>query len=176
MSPTPQRHTGAREAGRIALVVLALAAVVLGTWMVVTGGDDGATAAEPAGSGGAGESGPAMRLDLDDTSMQGVRDLSGLAVPDSAQDFLTARLEDGTQLDITFTLDPAEEAAFVAGSGLPAPAEGLRVITHSSPMWKLNPEGEIRGAGDTVDGVRRSVELVEEDGRTRVRAVILPTG
>ena len=115
---------------------------------------------------------PTDTLDLTDTSQAAVEEVSGLAFPPGTNDFLTAQLDGGSQLDITATVPPAEEAAFLQASGLSAPVAGERVVTHSSPLWELNPSGTIRGVSDTANGVHRSVELVEEAGRVRVRAVV----
>ncbi|MGI9578187.1 MAG: hypothetical protein ACR2OH_08320 [Microthrixaceae bacterium] len=120
-------------------------------------------------------------LDLTDTDAESVSELAKLTLPSSTSDFLTARLDDDSQLDVTFTIDPADEAAFLDGSGLPAPVVDERVIFHSSPLWELNAEGTVRGSADTAEssdtsqgGVRRAVELVDEGESVRVRLVITP--
>lgn len=152
-----------------------LVLLVLGVVLVVTGGDDGTPtdadgSASPAGE--APDPRPDPTLPIDDLSVAGVEELSGLAVPDDAADFLTAKLDDDQQLDVTFTMAPDEEEAFLAGSGLPPMAVDARVITHSSPLWKLTPEGQLRGGADIRDGVNRAVELVEEGDRVRVRVTL----
>lgn len=149
------------------MVLLVLAAA--GAWLLVAGGDGGDD--EPAGAPGAG---PEATLRVGDTDQASVAELAGLSLPPGTADFLSARLDDDTQLDVTFTLDPAEEAAFLSGSGLGEPVEGERVILHSSPLWKLNADAPLRGVEDTSEGLRRRVELVAEDGRTRVRMVLTP--
>jgi len=155
--------TGARRWIVPAVLVILTA---MAAWLVVTGGDDGSD--DPAASG-SGET-----LDITEYDRDEVADFAGLEFPDSTEDFLTARLDDGSQLDVTFTMDPDDDATFVEGSGLPEPVAGDRYITHTSPLWKLNTDSEVRGAEDTVDDIRRQVELVDEDGRTRVRIVITP--
>ena len=155
------------------LGVIALGGLVL----VLFGGADEDT--DGSGSGGA-------TLELSDTDADSVSELAGLELPDSTSDFLTARLDDDSQLDVTFTIDPAEEAAFLEGSGLARPVEGERVILHSSPLWELNAEGTVRGSADgpgpeeeaaaDPTRVRRAVELVEEGELLRVRLVITPAG
>jgi hypothetical protein len=65
--------------------------------------------------------------------------------------------------------------AVVADSGLPEPVADQRVVLHSSPLWKLNPEPgtDLRGVLDETGDVRRAVELVTEpDGSVRARVVI----
>lgn len=150
-------------------LVPAAAAVLAGiaVWLILSDdGDDPKRREEPAASDGS--------LRLEDSSQASVEELSGLDFPDSASGFLSAQLEDGSQLDITAVMPPSEEAGFLVSSGLAAPVEGERVITHASPLWDLNPPGTIRGVADDRARVHRAVELVEEDGSLRVRAVITP--
>lgn len=156
--------TPARIATGVALLVLAVVGLVL----VLTGGDDGEAAGGEV-STTSGPQRPRSTLPLDDLSVAGVEQLSGLAIPDDAADFLTAKLAQNRQLDVTFTMDAEDVEAFAADSGLPPLAPDARVILHSSPLWKLNPGGPIRGAADVRDGVNRAVELVDEDGRVRAR-------
>ena len=85
--------------------------------------------------------------------------LTGLSFPAGTADFLSTHLDDGSQLDLTFTIPTAARAAFVTGSGLPALEDGRRVVTHSSPLWKLNPEGKIAGATDRHGTVVRATLL-----------------
>lgn len=173
------------------MAVLAVG-LVAGLVLVLTGGGDGdattdtppdpppAADDEASGSGADGADGDRSAgdgvepLDLEDTSQASITELTGLVVPDDARDFLTARLDDGTQLDITFLMPAEAEQSFVEDSGLPEPVPGERPILHSSPLWQLNPEsGEIRGTTDRRDGVTRTVELVEEgEGTVRARIVI----
>jgi hypothetical protein len=158
-----------RALAGIALFVLLAVGIVL----VVTGGDDGgggddaapSTTDQPAAR-------PAPTLAIDDLSVTGVEELSGLAIPDDATDFLTAKLAENQQLDVTFTMAAEDEAEFVTASGLPPLAVDARVITHSSPLWKLNPEGRLEGAADVRDGVNRAVELVPEGDRLRARITL----
>ncbi len=146
------------------LVVIA----ALGIWLVVTGGQD---AADPPGTQPRSEA----TLPATDTDSDTVAALAGLALPASTGDFLTARLDDGSQLDITLTIDPGDEQDFVSGSGLPTPKPSERFITHSSPLWVLNPEAPIRGTQDTYEGLTRQAEFHDEDGRVRARIVIRPS-
>jgi hypothetical protein len=152
-------------------LVPALGALLAGValWLILT--DDGG---DPPPDDATADTDPAASLDLEDSSQASVEELSGLDFPESASGFLSAQLDDGTQLDLTVTFPPGEEAAFLEASSLAAPVEGERVITHSSPLWDLDPPGTIRGVADDRAGVRRAVELVEEDGSVRVRAVITP--
>jgi hypothetical protein len=155
------RSTVVRRLAPVVLVVVAAAGIVL----VVAGGGDG----------GADGSGEASGLAIEDTGADSVAELGGLALPDSTSDFLTARLDDDSQLDVTFTIAAESEEEFLQGSALADPVEDQRVILHSSPLWELNAEGTVRGSSDLAPtGVRRAVELVEEGGLVRVRLVITP--
>jgi hypothetical protein len=160
-----------RRAAPVIAGVVAVGLVVLGVVLVLRGGDD-----DPGPKSPATTTGPRETIPVGDTSRAGIEQLSGLVLPPSTADFLSARLSDGTELDVTFTMAPGDEAAFVAASGLPALRSGTRVVTHSSPLWKLNPEGTISGATDTRAGVRRVVELVPEGDRLRARVVLSRTG
>lgn len=159
------------------LGALAVVLVVVGIVLVVTG-DDEPTGPSTTTTTVADGQAPTATLPLDDTSVKGVSSMAGLVVPDGAKDFLTAATENKAQLDVTFTLPSDQVATFVSGSGFPALAEGEKVVTHSSPLWKLNPEGTESGAADsvTVDGVTvvRAVETVPEGDRVRVRLVLTP--
>lgn len=159
------------------LGALAVVLVVVGIVLVVTG-DDEPTGPSTTTTTVADGQAPTATLPLDDTSVEGVSSMAGLVVPDGAKDFLTAATENKAQLDVTFTLPSDQVEAFVSGSGFPALVEGEKVVTHSSPLWKLNPEGTESGAADsvTVDGVTvvRAVETVPEGDRVRVRLVLTP--
>jgi hypothetical protein len=60
----------------------------------------------------------------------------------------------------------------VSASGLPELAAGTRVVTHSSPLWKLTPDGTVSGGTDHRGDVSRAVELVPEGDRLRARVVL----
>jgi hypothetical protein len=161
------------------LAAAAVVLVVIGVVLIVTGGDDGPSG--PSTTTVAEDGAPRVTLPLDDTSTAALSALAGLVLPDGVADFLSAGTEDRTQLDVTFTLPSDQVAAFVEGSGFPTLVEGEQLITHSSPLWKLNPEGTIAAAADVYEGadaaVARRVETVTggEDGdRVRVRLVITP--
>jgi hypothetical protein len=155
------------------LLVLGLAA---GLVLVLTGGDEeSASTTTSAVTTTAPEVDP---LPLEDTSQAALEELTGLVVPAEATGFLTARLDDDRQLDMTFVMPAASVPAFIAASGLPQPVADERVVIHSSPLWKLNPtEGAaLSGVSDSYGTVDRSVELVTEaDGTVRARIVVTPT-
>lgn len=163
---------------RVQRNVLALVLVigfVIGLALVLLGGSDqddasSATTTEPPPAMAEGSGEP---LELEDLSVAGVAQLSGLAIPADADDYLTARLGEGAQLDVTFTLPAEDVEAFLRDSDLGDAVAGQRVILHSSPLWRLNPDSEIRGVSDRTERVNRGVELVNEDADTvRVRVVL----
>ncbi len=155
----------------VAIGLLVLGAV--GVFLVVTGGDDPAPGGNASVPSTPGTGRPTSTLPLEDTSLAAVEELSGLAVPDSATDVLTAKLDNDRQLDLTFVMPADAEAGFLTGSGLPPLTPDNRVVLHSSPLWKLNPGVPIRGVADVRDGVNRAVELVPEpDGRVRARITL----
>ncbi len=160
-------------------VVLAMLTVA-GLWLVFTGGDDADGPRDTAGADrsgqGTGEAGRSdrERLPIDDTDADSVSELGGLSLPASTEDFMSARLDDDSQLDVSFTISPDDVTSFIEDSGLPEPQVDQRVITHASPLWNMNVDTTIRGAADTSGGIARSLELLDEDGRTRVRLVLTP--
>ena len=107
-------------------------------------------------------------------------ELLGLGYAPGTNDFLTARLGNRSQLDVTFTIPPAEVEKFIADSKLAAPKSGDRVVSHTSPLWKLNPEGELKGSMTTVttpagDKLNVALETVDEStDKVRVRMVVTP--
>ena len=176
--PTPRRRRGLGQRRNVIIGIVLVAGFALGVGLVLIPSDDAptTTTAPDADAGSGSEPLPAPKaLEIDDTSMASIAELTGLEFPASAEQFQTASTKDLTQLDVTFTIPTADEAAFVSGSGLSEPVEDERTILHSSPLWKLNADGEspIRGVADSTDTVNRAVELVDEgEGRTRVRIVI----
>ena len=156
-----------RRTVRTVVPVLLVLGATLGLWLVFAGGTaDDSAQDDP------------DRLSIGDTDLESIAELAGITLPESTDGFLSARLDDDSQLDVTFTIDPADESAFTEASELPEPVADQRVITHSSPLWDLNAEGTIRGASDTTRGadgdtpVGRAVEFTDEDGLTRVRLVL----
>lgn len=173
--PAGTRRRGPLRTRRNASAMAATAAValvVIGIVLIVTATDRstpaGPTTTIPTGSP------TGNTLPLDDTSRAGVERLAGVRFPAGTDGFLSARLDTGTQLDVTFTLPVAASAGFVSSSSLPPPQPGRRVVTHSSPLWKLNPGGTVSGSTDTRGSVRRAVEFVAEGDRVRVRLVLSP--
>ncbi len=149
----------------VALGLTALAAIAV--WLVFFQGNSGDT--EGADSAG----GDAGALVLSDTSLETVAEEVGFVFPESTEEFLTAQPDSRSQMDLTFTMDPADAEAFLEGSGFPPAVEGQRLILHSSPLWELNPDSEVSSATDTHEGIARTVEFTEEEGRTRVRIVLV---
>jgi hypothetical protein len=147
------------------------------------------------GSGAPEEAPATASIPTDDLSLAAVEGWSGLDIPEAAEGFLTARAG-ADQLDLTFTMAPEDEQAFVRSSALPEPLPGRRYVLHSSPLWKLNPGSDdapdtpddsptdtevgptvpapvIRGTADSRAGITRVVELVDEaPGVVRARVVL----
>lgn len=170
----PARLANATKLRLLGLIAVVLA--VIGIVLVITAGDDDpprapsttTTSLAPGAT-------PTPTLPLKNTSIAGVNTLAGLRIPTDAGKFLATFPEARTQLDVSFTLAPDQVAAFVSGSGLAAPVAGTRVISHSSPLWKLNPDGEVSGTADTHGAVARAVETVPEGDKVRVRIVLTPS-
>ena len=157
------------------------AGLVIGLFLVVTGGSaDSPDATAPTEPGGTATTEPtterAEPLALPaELTQEAVATLSGLAIPATASEFLTARLDSDRQLDVTFVIPADSVDAFLADSGLETPEDDRRVVLHSSPLWKLNPDPgtTLAGTSDTVDDINRAVELLTAaDGSVRVRAVL----
>lgn len=90
---------------------------------------------------------------------------AGISFPASTADFRLVRIS-GDQIDVTFTLTPADVDGFASGSGIVL-TDGERSITHASPLWDVAIVGEFAGGSSTVDGVRRRAEVVgSEDAAT----------
>jgi hypothetical protein len=162
-----------RRRTAVATAVLVLTTGALGT---ACSRDDGPAAPRTTTT----RPGPPATLPFTSVSQAELSRLAGLSFPPGTADFLTAQLQNRAQLDATFTMAADQAGAFVSGSGLKEPVAGKRVVTHSSPLWKLNTSGELRGTVRTVttpEGVRLrlAVELVDEPGgRVRARLVVTP--
>lgn len=174
--------TPARRRTNVVIGVVLFAGLVVALGLIILGGDDGSsddtTTTAPSSSAPTTEpSTPGATLPLDDVSAAAVEELTGLAIPADATEFLTAQLDADTQLDVTFVLPEASVATFIEDSGLPAPVADQRLVLHSSPLWKLNPdEGTTLSSTQDTDGsVRRVVELIGDgSGSIRARIVITP--
>jgi hypothetical protein len=175
-----------RPRGRkdVLVAIFLVAGLALGVGLVVLGSEDSDAPSAPSTTAEAEDqtpvrtATPGVTLPLSDLSEAAVSELSGLVFPADMSEFLTAKLDTDTQLDVTFVMPAASTAAFVADSGLPAPTADERLILHSSPLWKLNPdEGTTLSStqGD-AGGVHRVVELIGDDSENiRVRVVVTPT-
>jgi hypothetical protein len=146
-----------RDVVIVTLLVVGLFSSVL---LIIFGGGQGPTPAD------VDRDGATATIPFDEVSIAGLERWSGLDIPESAQGYLTARSGD-SQLDVTFTMPPADEAAFVERSRLPEPRPGERYVLHTSPLWRLNPEAdddaETPDAG-TGERTGRDQEPPERDG------------
>jgi hypothetical protein len=156
------------------IVALLLAGLLSGLGLIVVGG----TAGDPGTTTTTTTTSPLRDADV---SKEAIGQLSGLAFPDGTENFLATRVGED-QFDVTFTMSGSDEPGFIEGSELPAPEVGQRLILHSSPLWELNPAAtddgattpEIRGTSSSRQGVRRTVELLDE-GPDVVRARVVLT-
>ncbi len=164
--PTATNPPALPSPGRLAVLALLVIGLLVGGCLVITGGDS----RDPGPSTTAPR--PTSTLPLGDLSLVGVEQLSGIDVPDGAADFLSARLDGDRQLDVTFTIPPADLGRLVSASGLPPVTEGNRVILHSSPLWKLNPGTPLSGVADVREDVNRALEVTPEGDRLRVRLTL----
>lgn len=164
------------------MAIFLAAGLALGIGLVVLGGEDdtpttSSTTTSVEEDAPTSTATPGVTLPLADLSQATVSQLTGLAFPADMTEFLTAKLDTDTQLDITFVMPESSTAAFLTDSGLPAPTADERLILHSSPLWKLNPdEGTTLSSsqGDAA-GVHRVVELIGDgSGTIRARIVITP--
>lgn len=134
------RSAGPGRGRNIVIAVVLLAGLGLGLYLVLTGGSGDDDTSEATGTSPLTTLAP---LAIEDTSLGGVNDAASLAIPEDADGFLTARLDNDTQLDVTFTLpDEAAVERFIRDSGLPELEQGRRLILHSSPLWRLNAGAE----------------------------------
>lgn len=147
-----------KRSTNIALASVALAATLLGLWLVFSpGSDDSETSA----------------LEFEDSGIDEVAKRAGFDFPDSTEEFLTTQPDGQAQMDITFTAEETEVDEFLVDSNLPPAKAGERVILHSSPLWDLNPDSEISSSVGNHGGIGRTVEITDEDGRSRIRIVLI---
>ncbi len=147
-----------KRSTNIALACVALAATLLGLWLVFSpGSDESETSA----------------LGFEDSSIDEVARRAGFDFPGSTEEFLTAQPDGQAQMDITFTAEESEVDEFLVDSNLPPKKAGERVILHSSPLWELNPDSEISSSVGSHGGIGRTVEITDEDDRSRIRIVLV---
>ena len=166
------------------IAILLFASLVLAIGLIVSGGDGPSPADDPAttttttaDTAPPSSTAPGVTLPLQDLSVAAITELTGLVFPADMTEFLTSRLEGDTQLDITFVVPVASAGAFLTASGLPTPVPDQRLVTHSSPLWKLNPDPgtTLSSTQDDVGDVKRVVELIGDGGpNIRARIVITP--
>lgn len=113
-------------------------------------------------------------------SSSALGELSGLVFPSDMSDFRSVVYTNEAQIDLTFKLPAAAVDGFINDSGLPAPTAGQRLLIHGSPLWGLNPEGDvtISSSEDDHGKVHRTVELIrakaEPDAAVEVRVSLTP--
>ncbi len=99
-----------------------------------------------------------------------LEEIWGITAPESVSGFLSTQI-DQDESHVVFDIAPAEIDELVDDSGLTLEA-GRRTITHASPLWELNPAGEIAGADDDVDAGHRTIEVVTGGEVATVRIVL----
>lgn len=98
-----------------------------------------------------------------------IEERSGLTLPASVEGFRATRTTTD-QLQVTATVTDADGTRLADDLGLEA---DRRVVTHSSPLWELNPSGTIRGGTSRHEEVERTVEVIDDDGaRSTVRMIL----
>jgi hypothetical protein len=120
-----------------------------------------AVACDDQGSGDAATDGSTTppTLPFDTPTKDELATAAGLAFPESTDGYQSVQIGPG-QLDVKFTMAEADVDAFVSGSDLPALTNGKRTLSHSSPLWELNPTEPSAGSEVTRDGLTISVEVV----------------
>lgn len=83
---------------------------------------------------------------------------AGVVFPDSTRDFRLVRIS-GDQIDLTFTIDPADVEQFATDTGVEL-TEGRRTIAHASPLWDVAVTGDVSGGSSSRNGITRDVEVV----------------
>lgn len=125
---------------------------------------------------------PTATLPPNDGTAAEIGESSGLAFPADMTGFRSAANPNGQQTDIIFLAPPASAAQFVTDSKLPTPVAGERLILHGSPLWGLNPEGDvtISSTESTHGKVHRTVELVTDNAdpaaAVQLRVTLTPAG
>jgi len=181
LNPKWSRANGLIAIFFCAALALGIGLIVIEKKPATTGTQDAASAQSDSGQTGAGSSSTTMStntLPLDDLSVGAISKLTGLNFPIDMTGFLTARGNTSRQLDVTFVIPSSSAATFLADSGLPAPVANKRVVIHSSPLWKVNPEegSTLSSSQGKFGQVLRSVELVgESPGFIRARIVVTST-
>lgn len=101
-----------------------------------------------------------------------VEEVASVRFPPSTTAYRSTRDADGTTY-VSCRMAGADVDEFERDGGLTLVADE-RVITHASPLWDLNPTGELSGDESSRDGVMREVEVVRTDGSddVEVRMVI----
>ena len=102
-----------------------------------------------------------------------VGERAGLAFPESVTDYRSVRVSD-SELDLIFRIAPDDVAAFAEDSGLAPLQAGRLIIVHPSPIWDLDPGGDVESGQSVHDGLVRQVEVVTVPGEDlrSVRVVI----
>ena len=94
---------------------------------------------------------------------------AGLAFPASTTHFESVKV--GNELHATCVIAAADLPAFESGSKLELVA-GKRVVIHASPIWELNPAGQISGGSSRSGAIDRTVEAVVDGAIVHLRIIL----
>ena len=94
---------------------------------------------------------------------------AGIAFPDSTTKFESVKAAD--ELHVVCTIAARDVAAFESGSKL-ALVAGKRVVIHASPIWDLNPTGQISGGSSRFGAIERQVEVAVDGSVATIRMVL----
>lgn len=125
--------------------------------VAILGGTSGCTK-QPTPGGPTTTTQPGLPFDSSPSRAK-LEEITGLRFPDSTDGYRSVRAAEG-ELDVTFRMDPADIESFVAHSKLPA-LRSERLIAHPSPVWSLDPGGEVRSTSTRRDGMRIALEIVD---------------
>lgn len=101
-------------------------------------------------------------LQLQGTSAAEISERTGLFFSDDLAEFRSALSETGEQVDIRFVATAAEVEAFISESELPPLTKNQRLLTHSSPVWDLNPVGSPIDPSEVIDSSESQSEPMSE--------------
>ena len=148
------------------------AAIAVVVAVAILGGISGCTK-RPTPGGPTTTTQPSLPFDSS-PSRSRLEQLTGLRFPTSTTTYRSVRAAEG-ELDVTFQMDPADVESFVADSKLPAP-RAERLIAHPSPVWSLDPGGDVRSTSTTRDGLRIAAEIVTVPGPLATVRLVVASG
>jgi len=140
--------------------------------LIVLAGPLGATSCTKQPTPGGAASAPSSTLPFESPTKDQIGSATGIDFPPSVGEYRSVKL-DSSSLDVTFTMAAADVTDFASASGLTLTG-GKRLITHASPVWELNPTGQVSSGQVRHRGLTSTVEVVS-DGSDRVRVRLAVT-